>query len=327
MQGLAKYFAIKRGFFLRSVGAVKAVDDVSFSMNRGQIFGLVGESGSGKTTCGYTLAGIYKPTAGEIQFEGEDISRGDKGRSKHARKSMQLVFQNPTAALNPKRTIRQSLLVPLQSHKIATNLRDRERKIDELLETVALPIKYGKKYPSALSGGEKQRVAIARALAVNPSLVILDEPTSALDVSVQGKVLVLLLSLQNDFGLSYLFITHNLSLIRNIASQTAVMYLGKIYEVGSTVELFSNPLHPYTKMLLSSIPVVSEEEEKLKPESLAPIGEIPSPVDIPSGCGFHPRCLQEMDVCSEEAPAMVDVGRGHKVRCHIHAQMKNIGVS
>jgi peptide/nickel transport system ATP-binding protein len=311
---LKKHFVIGHGgMFSRERVTVKAVDGVSFSVREGETFGLVGESGSGKSTVAYTMVGMYQPTAGDITFRGQSLySRGRK-RGADLRKEIQIVFQDPGSSLNPRRTIKDIVELPLRLH--GTN-GDRLSRIVQLLEMVELPPDYVHKYPQMLGGGEKQMVAIARALATDPSFVILDEPTSALDVSIQAKIINVLLRLQKDLHLSYLFITHDLSLMRNVASRVAIMYLGKICEVADAAEFFRNPLHPYTQMLLSSIPVVSEDEEKLKPKRITSRGEIPSPVDVPSGCSFHPRCVQAKDACSGSDPVMVEVEPGHTVSCH-----------
>ena len=235
------------------------------------------------------------------------------------KKDIQIVFQDPGSSLNPRRNIKQILELPLKVHRISKN-EARIRQVVKLLEMVELPPDYMYKYPPAIGGGEKQMVAIARALATNPSFIILDEPTSALDVSVQAKIINLLIRLQQELGLTYLFITHDLSLMRNMATRVAIMYLGKICEIAPTVEFFQNPLHPYTKMLLSSIPVVSEEEEVLKPKKILSRGEIPSPVNVPPGCSFHLRCPMRMEVCSQVDPEIVEVERGHLVRCHLYPQ-------
>jgi len=301
--------------FLTKQGTVRAVDGVSFSLAKRETLGLVGESGSGKSTVAYVIMGVYPPTAGWILFRGEDISREAARRPKSLKKEIQIVFQDPGSSLNPRRTIRQILELPLKVHRIATN-RGRTEQVAELLEMVELPSHHMYKNPQVIGGGERQMVAIARALATNPSFVVLDEPTSALDVSVQAKIINLLIHLQQEFDLTYLFITHDLSLMRNVASRVAIMYLGKICEVAPTVEFFKNPLHPYTRMLLSSIPVVSEKEEAFKPKKIVSKGEIPSPVNVPPGCSFHLRCPERKDICSRVDPEMVQVKEGHLVRCH-----------
>ena len=313
---LKKYFVIGHsGILKREPITVKAVDGISFTMREGETFGLVGESGSGKSTVAYTTIGMYRPTAGQIVFRGSDLFEGKKRRALALKKEIQIVFQDPGSSLNPRQNIRQILDLPLRIHRPN---EDRNEEIARLLELVELPLDYTHKYPRMLSGSEKQMVAVARALATDPSFVILDEPTSALDVSIRGKIINLLIRLQQEYNLSYLFITHDLSLMRNVASRVAIMYLGKICEIAGADEFFSKPLHPYTQMLLSAIPVISEEEEKLKPEKIVSTGEIPSPVNIPSGCSFHLRCPMKMDVCSRVDPVMVEVERDHTVRCHLY---------
>lgn len=305
-----------RKHFKTSQGIVRAVDVVSFSVKHGETFGLVGESGSGKSTTAYVIMGIYAPTDGKIYFEGADLSTGVKKRPKPLKKRIQIVFQDPGSSLNPKRTVKQIVELPLKTHDIVKG--DCEEKVKELLDMVELPTDFMYRYPRELGGGEKQMVAIARALATNPSFVVLDEPTSALDVSQQAKIINMLLRFQKEFKLSYLFITHNLSLMRNVASRVAIMYLGKICEIAPAAEFFQKPLHPYTRMLLSSVPVITDEEEILKPKKIVSRGEIPSPVNVPPGCGFHPRCPEGREICRREEPAMAEIEKGHFVRCHLY---------
>ena len=315
---LKKYFVIGHSDILkREPITVKAVDGISFTVREGETFGLVGESGSGKSTVAYTTIGMYRPTEGSISFRGQSLFDGNKGRPLALKKEIQIVFQDPGSSLNPRRTIKQILDLPLRIHRSDAN---RLEEIVRLLEMVELPPDYMYKYPQMVGGGEKQMVAVARALATDPSFIILDEPTSALDVSIQGKIINLLIRLQNEFHLSYLFITHDLSLMRNVASRVAIMYLGKICEVAEAAEFFRNPYHPYTQMLLSSIPVVSAEEEKFKPKKIISTGEIPSPVNIPTGCSFHLRCPKKMEICSQVDPVMVEIEEGHTVRCHLYGQ-------
>jgi len=316
VENLVKYFPVRAGFFQRQIGQVRAVDDISFDIKSGEIFGLVGESGSGKSTVGKTIVRIYKPTKGTIHFKGKDVTKLTKENLRFFKREVQMVFQDPKSSLNPRRSIKSTLEDPLIIHKIGKNSRERERIVGKLLQMVELSPSYMYKYPSALSGGQRQRVAIARALAVNPSFIILDEPTSALDVSVQAKVIRLLQNLQKELQLSYLFISHDLSLMRTIANRTAVMYVGRIYELASTEELFVNPLHPYTRTLISAVPVVSKEEARVKPKKQSRGGEIPSPVDPPSGCAFHPRCSLADEICSQKLPDIKEVIPGHFVRCH-----------
>lgn len=316
---LKKHFVIgyTGQFKERQPITVKAVDGVSFSIREGETFGLVGESGSGKSTVAYITIGMYQPTSGNIRFRERELFQGNGKRPRHLQKEIQIVYQDPGSSLNPRRNIKQILEMPLRIHQPAKN---RLEQIVYLLEIVGLPPEFMYKYPRMLSGGEKQIVAIARALSTEPSLVILDEPTSALDVSVQAKTINLLLELQKEFRLSYMFITHDLSLMRNASTRVAIMYLGKICEVAETVDFFRNPLHPYTQMLLSSIPVVTKEEEELKPKKVISTGEIPSPVNVPPGCSFHTRCPFVMDICRQVDPVMVEAGPSHMVRCHLFPQ-------
>jgi oligopeptide/dipeptide ABC transporter ATP-binding protein len=315
---LKKHFVIgHEGTIKRRSITVKAVDGVSFDVRRGETLGLVGESGSGKSTIAYMTVGMYQPTSGQMLFRGKNLFANGRDRPLSLRKDIQIVFQDPGSSLNPRRSIRQILELPLSIHQPD---KDRLQEIIRLLDIMELPPEYMHKYPQMLSGGEKQIVAVARALATNPSLVILDEPTSALDVSVQGKIINLLIRLQKEFDLTFLFITHDLSLMRNVASRVAIMYLGKICEVAEASEFFQSPKHPYTQMLLSSIPVVSEEEEKLKPAKVISRGEIPSPVNVPSGCSFHTRCPYVMDICKQVDPVMVETGPRHIARCHLFEQ-------
>lgn len=311
VKNLKKYFTTRQGI-------VKAVNDINFSVKEGEIFGLVGESGSGKSTVAYTVAGLYRPTKGEISFYDQNISIESEKRSKKLKRQIQIVFQDPGTSLNPMRSIYQILELPFKVHGLFKNSKERSQKIKELLNLIELPEEYLYKYPHMIGEGERQMISIARAIATGPSLILLDEPTSALDVSIQAKIISRLLQLQKDLNLSYLFITHDLSLMRNIASSVSIMYLGKICESAITSDFFINPFHPYTQMLLSSIPVLTEEEEKLKPKRVKSIGEIPSAINIPNGCSFHSRCPKSMDICFKEDPVMVEVKNGHFVRCHLY---------
>lgn len=304
--------------FVTNHGIVKAVNKISLCVKENEIFGLVGESGSGKSTVAYTVVGMYRPTEGKIIYRGKNIGQESRKRPKELKKDIQIVFQNPGSSLNPRKNIKQILELPLKVHNVGMNSKNRVERIEELLEMVQLPPSYMYKYPSMLSGGEKQRVAIARALATSPSFVLLDEPTASLDVSVQAKIINMLIQFQKKFKLTYFFITHDLSLIRNVASRIAIMYLGKICEVAPTSEFLRKPLHPYTEMLLSCIPVISDEEEVLKPKKVTSKGEIPSPVNLPPGCSFHLRCPKKMDICSKKDPVAREVSEGHGVRCHLY---------
>lgn len=299
-------------------GFVKAVDGVNLQIKRGEVMGLVGESGSGKSTLAYTLMGMYRPTEGKISFQGQDLCVICAKRPLALKKDIQIVFQDPGSSLNRQHTIRQILELPLKVHDIVKR-NDMERKIASILQMVELSPDYLYKSPASIGGGERQMVSIARALATDPKFIVLDEPTSALDVSIQAKIINMLIHLQKKQDLTYLFITHDLSLMRNIATRVAIMYLGKVCEMAETVSFFKNPLHPYTRMLLSAIPVVSEEEEALKPQRVVATGEIPSPVNIPPGCSFHLRCRDKARECSISDPEMKEISPGHFVRCHLYS--------
>ncbi|HAJ33508.1 MAG TPA: peptide ABC transporter ATP-binding protein [Candidatus Atribacteria bacterium] len=315
IEKLKKYFYIGKNN--QGPIYVRAVDGVTLTINKGETLGLVGESGSGKSTIAYTVAGMYHPTSGQILYKGKNIGVEAAKRTLSLKKEIQIVFQDPGSSLNPSQTIEQILSLPLRVH---TNIPKKQfrKKIVELLEKVELSSEYLYKSPPSIGGGERQMVSIARAIAVNPSLVILDEPTSALDVSVQAKIINKLLDLQKNMRLAYLFITHDLSLMRNVANRIAIMYLGKICEVSDSASFFEKPLHPYTQMLISSVPVITEEEEKMKPKKVISTGEIPSPVNIPPGCSFHFRCPKKIDICSYKDPIMTEVSEGHTVRCHLY---------
>jgi peptide/nickel transport system ATP-binding protein len=313
-----------RKYFRTTQGLVKAVDDVSFSVRTNETFGLVGESGSGKSTVGHIVMGIYAPTEGFVFFKGKDISTTVSKRPKELKKEIQIVFQDPASSLNPRRTIRQILELPIRVHRLADSPADLESKVLQIMDLIELPREFVDRHPGELGGGEKQAVAVGRALATNPSFVVLDEPTSALDVSIQAKIISMLIRFQKEFGLSYLFITHNLSLMRNVAHRVSIMYLGKIREVADTPDFFSEPLHPYTKMLLSAVPVITPEEEKAKPERVESVGEITGAVNIPPGCSFHPRCPFRMDVCTKMDPPLIEYKKGHFVACHLFHEPREV---
>lgn len=315
IKDLKKYFPLANG------KTVKAVDGVSMKLFKGETLGLVGESGCGKSTIAYTVVGMYGATEGEILYKGEDLAKKGYKRSLKQKGEIQIVFQDPGSSLNSRRTIGKSMAVPLDIHDKMPKEKKEER-IEELLEMVGLPKEYKNKLPRNIGGGERQLVSVARALATNPELIILDEPTSALDVSVQAKVINTLIDLQKKMDFSYLFITHDLSLMRNVATRVAILYLGRLCELAPTADFFQAPLHPYTKMLLSSIPVVTDEEEKIKPEQIISEGEIPSPVNMPSGCTFHTRCRECMEICKTQAPSMTEVEPGHFVCCHKYSKEK-----
>lgn len=299
-QNIKKYFPIKKGFLHRHVGDVKAVDDVSLTVRRGETIGLVGESGCGKSTLGRTLIRLYEPTAGKISFDGKDFLKLSGSELREYRKNIQMIFQDPYASLDPRMTVGQIIEQPFAIHNQLTPSQRRER-VKELLELVGLQAAYVNRYPHEFSGGQRQRISIARAIALNPELIICDEPVSALDVSIQAQILNLLEDLQAKLNLTYIFISHDLSVIEHICDRVAVMYLGKIVELATRDELYNNPQHPYTKALLSSIPTIGQGKKKMV---RLLTGEIPSPINPPSGCSFHPRCPHAMDICKKEVPAL-----------------------
>jgi peptide/nickel transport system ATP-binding protein len=322
VKGLKKYFPInsksQKNLF------VKAIDGIDFTIKEGETLGLVGESGSGKSTTAYNVIGMYGSTDGTMTFKGQDITKKSDKRSLELKKDIQIVFQDPGSTLNPQRSIKKILTLPLSIHGLIDKNNPEQQLID-LLNTVELSAEYLYKYPSSLGGGERQMLAIARALSTNPSLIVLDEPTSSLDVSVQAKIINMLLRLQKKMNLSYLFITHDMSLMRNLATRVAIMYLGKIAEIAPTDRFYSTPKHPYTQMLLSSIPVVSAEEEAVRIKTVESRGEIPSPVNVPKGCSFNTRCPFAKEKCFVDDPLMVEVEPEHFVRCHYVDQLeKNI---
>lgn len=306
---------LKKHFPLANGKTVKAVDGVSMKLYKGETLGLVGESGCGKSTIAYTVVGMYGATDGEVLYKGTNLAEKGYKRTLAQKGEIQIVFQDPGSSLNSRRTIEKSMEVPLDIHDKMSKEKKRER-IEELLEKVGLPKEYKNKMPRNIGGGERQLVSVARALATNPELIILDEPTSALDVSVQANVISTLMELQKQLEISYLFITHDLSLMRNVATRVAILYLGRLCELAPTAEFFKAPLHPYTQMLLSSIPVATEEEEAMKPEQIISQGEIPSPVNAPKGCTFHTRCKDCMEICKVQEPKMTEVEPEHFVCCH-----------
>lgn len=314
VKNLKKYYEMKQGLFKGSKH-LKAVDDISFSVLKGETFGLVGESGCGKSTTGRTILRLNDPTSGEILFEGKNISSLPYEEMRKLRKKMQMVFQDPYASLNPKKTIKQILTEPLRVHGLYS-AKEREQKALEILEIVGLSDYHLDRYPHEFSGGQRQRIGIARAVILQPELIVTDEPVSALDVSVQSQVINLLLKLQKEFQLTYIFISHDLGVVRHITDRVAVMYLGKIVELSDTEELFRNPKHPYTKALISAVPIHHPDETK---EKIILKGDVPSPANPPQGCTFHPRCLDCMNICKTEKPPVVSLENGHTVACHLYA--------
>jgi oligopeptide transport system ATP-binding protein len=315
VRNLKKYFPITRGIFQRHVGDIKAVDDVSFDILRGETLGLVGESGSGKTTVGRTMLRLYEPTGGEVVFEDRNLVDLSSSELRRMRRRMQMIFQDPYASLNPRMTVGGIVGEPLEVHNVARGKEKRER-VQELLRVVGLNPYFVNRYPHEFSGGQRQRIGVARALALNPDLIVCDEPISALDVSIQAQVVNLLEDLQNELGLTYLFIAHDLSMVRHISDRVAVMYLGKIMELASRDEIYLNPLHPYTVALMSAVPVPDPMVEE-KRQRIILEGDIPSPANPPSGCNFHTRCPKAIDICAEEEPKFIEVKEGHFCACHL----------
>jgi oligopeptide transport system ATP-binding protein len=315
VKNLYKYFPITKGFiFQKQVGAVKAVDDVSFVIHRGETLGLVGESGCGKTTTGRVILRLMEPTSGEAAFEGRNIFSLNKDGLRRMRRDLQIIFQDPYSSLNPRMTVGDIIGEPLEIHNLARG-REKMRRVQELLEIVGLAPYHANRYPHEFSGGQRQRIGIARALAVNPKLIICDEPVSALDVSIQAQVLNLLEELQKEFGLTYLFIAHDLSVVKHISDRIAVMYLGRIVEIADADELFANPQHPYTEALLSAVPI---PDPAVRRERIILPGDVPSPVNPPAGCRFHTRCLYARESCRTNDQQLIDYwGNGHYVACEV----------
>ncbi|MFW5748093.1 MAG: ABC transporter ATP-binding protein [Chloroflexota bacterium] len=316
VRGLQKHFPITSGIVLqRQVGAVKAVDGVDFDVYKGETLGLVGESGCGKSTTGRTILQLYRPTAGSVVFEGKELTNMRGNELRKVRRRMQIIFQDPFASLNPRMTVGNIVSEPLLVHNVM-NKSQRKDYVAELLEKVGLNPFYINRYPHEFSGGQRQRIGIARALALNPSFIVADEPISALDVSIQAQVVNLLEDLQEEFGLTYLFIAHDLSMVRHICDRVAVMYLGKIVEIGPTDMVYDNPLHPYTQALLSAVPVPDPDlEEKRKRIILS--GDVPSPANPPRGCNFNTRCPVAFDLCYQEPdPPLIEIEPGHFAACH-----------
>jgi peptide/nickel transport system ATP-binding protein/oligopeptide transport system ATP-binding protein len=311
VKNLVKYFPVRGGLMQRVVAWVQAVDDVSFTVREGETLGLVGESGCGKTTVGRTMLRLTEPTAGEVLYEGTDVFKLRGNDLKRMRRNMQIIFQDPYASLDPRMPIGESISEGLKIHNIGTP-KERFEIVIENLRKVGLEDYHARRYPHEFSGGQRQRIGIARALALRPKFIICDEPVSALDVSIQSQVLNILNDLQHEFGLTYLFIAHNLSVVEHISHRVAVMYLGKMVEMASREELFRNPLHPYTQALMSAIPI---PDPSLKRERIILPGDVPSPLNPPSGCRFHPRCPVAMEHCAAEEPPFIEVSPDHWVAC------------
>ena len=314
-KNLKKYFSIKSGLSKKTTGFIKAVDGVDLQLKQSKTLALVGESGSGKTTIGKVILRTYSPTEGKIIFRDIDITHFRGKELKNMRRKIKMVYQDPSSSLNPLRKVKDIIIDPLNIHKIGLK-RERKETARDIIKIVGLTEEYLYRYPHELSGGEKQRVGIARAIISKPELVILDEPTSSLDVSVQANIIKNLKELQEQYSLTYLFISHNLSLVRNFADETAVMYLGRIMEKAPTIKLFHEPKHPYTIALLSMIPIINSKEEKMLPQRIKLKGEIPNPTNIPKGCRFVTRCPMKKRICSEIEPKMLKIN-SHEVRCHL----------
>jgi oligopeptide transport system ATP-binding protein len=312
---VVKYFPIKRGILIqREVARVHAVDDVSLEVQRGETIGLVGESGCGKSTFGRSIVRLFPLTDGRIIFDGQDISKLSRRNLRPVRRELQIIFQDPYASLNPRKRVGQIVGAPLAIHGIGDR-KERKRQVQELLEKVGLSPEHYNRYPHEFSGGQRQRIGVARALALRPKLVIADEPVSALDVSIQAQVINLLADLQDEFDLTYVFIAHDLGVVRHVSDRIAVMYLGKIVELSPAEELYERPIMPYTEALLSAVPIPDPRESEAR-ERIVLEGDVPSPINPPSGCRFHPRCRYATDICTNLEPPLVDYGNGHLAACH-----------
>ncbi len=315
VSNLVKHFPVKSGLLIdREVARVRAVDDVSFALRPGETLGLVGESGCGKSTLCRTILQLLRPTSGSVRFEGEELAGRSRGDLRPLRREMQMIFQDPYASLNPRKRVGQIVGDPLRLHDVASG-SELKRQVQELLEEVGLSAEHYNRYPHEFSGGQRQRIGIARALALRPKLIIADEPVSALDVSIQAQIINLLEDLQDEFDLTYIFVAHDLGVIRHVSDRIAVMYLGKIVEMAPADELYARPIHPYTAALLSAVPIPDPKENRAR-EPLVIEGDVPSPIDPPPACRFHTRCPWATEICRTEEPRLIDHGRDHLAACH-----------
>lgn len=314
VENLKKYFPIRTGMFARHSGDVRAVDDISFEVYEGETLGIVGESGCGKSTTGRVIMRLHEPTDGKVTFEGVELTGLSAEEMRKTRREIQMVFQDPYASLNPRHTVEKILMEPLIVHGIGT-AAEQKKKVIEYLEIVGLSSYHAKRYPHQFSGGQRQRIGIARALMTNPKLIIADEPVSALDVSIQAQVLNLMQKLQEDLNLTYIFIAHDLGVVRHISNRVGVMYLGRMVELAPSENLYAEPLHPYTQALLSAVPIPDPVYER---EQILLTGDIPSPSSPPTGCTFHTRCPLAMDMCKKQVPQFKEVKPGHSVACHLY---------
>ncbi|ADL51110.1 ABC transporter ATP-binding protein [Clostridium cellulovorans] len=316
IQNLSKYFKVKKGILNRNATYLKAVDNVSLYINKGETLGLVGESGCGKSTLGRTVMKLYEPTSGKILYKGEDIAGLSQKQMIPFRRKIQMIFQDPYASLDPRMTVGDIIGEAIDIHKLSRG-KEREERINSLLKTVGLNSEHKNRYPHEFSGGQRQRIGIARALAVEPEFIICDEPISALDVSIQAQVVNMLEDLQQELGLTYLFIAHDLSMVKHISNRIGVMYLGKLVELADSNEVYNKPLHPYTQALLSAVPIPDPEVAQSNQRIILE-GELPSPIDPPSGCRFRTRCKYAKDICAQQEPEFKEVAKGHHVACHLY---------
>ncbi len=317
VKNLVKFFPIKRGVFRKTVGWIKAVDDISFEVYKGETVGLVGESGCGKTTTALTILRLEEPLKGQIIFEGKDLSKIKKSEMRKERKNMQIIFQDPYSSLDPRMKVKDIIAEGMLTHNLFKNTRERYKRVGELLERVGIPAEYMDRFSHEFSGGQRQRIGIARALALEPKIIMCDEAVSALDVSIRSQIINLLKDLQEEYNLTYLFIAHDLSVIKYISDRVIVMYLGKIIEIADKREFFSNTLHPYAQALISAVPVPNPDYKK---ERIILSGDVPSPADPPAGCRFHPRCAKARKICAEVEPELKEVKEGHFCACHFCAE-------